>query len=153
MAVSWRVASFLLAVVALLNAQPTRAQDLDAGKSGERLFATNCTMCHRTPRGLAKNTNRLSLFYFLRQHYTSSQASAGEVAAYLLASEGNSTRARDKPKVAGQQPATSWWSATFTSTPQPAPQQRKKTVRRGKSAAPQPPSMDVPSYPPDVPEF
>ena len=50
---TFRVAS-LLFIMMLLNAGPARAQDLDAGKSGQRLFATNCATCHRTPRGLAK---------------------------------------------------------------------------------------------------
>src|SRR5262245_19036606 len=91
------VGLLLVSVMLVLNAQPLRAQDLDAGKSGEKLFAANCTTCHRSPRGLAKQTNRLSLFLFLRQHYTASQTSAGELAAYLVATDSGTSRTKQKP--------------------------------------------------------
>src|SRR5262249_12647891 len=52
-------------------------QDLDAGKTGPQLFAQDCAACHRSPRGLMKNTSSGSLTGFLRQHYTSSSSSAG----------------------------------------------------------------------------
>jgi len=85
----------VLAGMLVLDAGPVRAQDLDAGKSGQRLFATTCASCHRTPRGLAKGRNRFSLFYFMRQHYTASQTSAAELTAYLLAA-GEAPRAGGK---------------------------------------------------------
>ncbi|HKA75270.1 MAG TPA: c-type cytochrome [Xanthobacteraceae bacterium] len=85
----------VLAGMLMLDAGPVRAQDLDAGKSGQRLFATNCAACHRTPRGLAKGRNRILLFYFLRQHYTASQTSAAELTAHLLAA-GEAPRAGGK---------------------------------------------------------
>ena len=56
-------------------------QDLDAGKSGPQLFAQDCSACHRSPQGLVKTVGGGSLVSFLRQHYTSSSASATAVAA------------------------------------------------------------------------
>src|SRR5262249_46001857 len=91
-----RVAPFLLAMIVVLDAGPAHSQDLDAGKSGQRLFASNCSSCHRTPRGLARRTNRISLFYFLREHYTASQASANELTAYLMAIGGEAPRTKRK---------------------------------------------------------
>jgi hypothetical protein len=97
MLISGRVALFLLAMIVALDGGPLRAQDLDAGKTGQRLFASNCSSCHRTPRGMAKRTNRISLFYFLREHYTTSQQSANELTAYLIAVGGEAPRAKRKP--------------------------------------------------------
>jgi len=85
----------VLAGMLVLDGGPVRAQDLDAGKSGQRLFAANCASCHRTPRGLAKGRNRFSLFYFMRQHYTASQTSAADLTAYILAA-GEAPRAGGK---------------------------------------------------------
>ena len=132
------VALFLASLMLLVNAGPLRAQDLDAGKSGQKLFATNCTACHRTPRGLAKQTNRLSLFYFLRQHYTASQTSAGELAAYLVATDSGASRAKPKPAAAGQgQASGSWWSTFIGGQKAPAASKRRKKVP-SPSATPRP---------------
>jgi hypothetical protein len=141
-----RVAVLLFGVVMSLTAGPVRAQDLDSGKSGARLFATNCAMCHRTPGGLAARTNRLSLFYFLRQHYTSSQASAGELVGYLLAANSKAPRAKHKSTAAGrQQPTMSQSRASSPKGPsQRATRKRGRTVP-DQSAAPPRPSSDVPS--------
>ena len=67
---------------AMFDANMARAEDLDAGKTGPKLFATNCTSCHRTPKGLAKRKGWF-LAGFLQVHYTASRASASELAAYL----------------------------------------------------------------------
>ena len=73
------------AVVALLLMviSSARAENLDAGKTGARLFAESCASCHRTPRGLAKGRFRLTLYLFLQQHYTSSSDSASALSSYL----------------------------------------------------------------------
>ena len=84
MSVLGRLALILLGSAVLLAARPLHAQDLDTGKSAQRLFAANCATCHRTPRGLAKQ-NSMFLASFLREHYTSSRESANELAAYLVA--------------------------------------------------------------------
>jgi hypothetical protein len=60
-----------------------RAQDLDQGKSGPKLFAGGCVACHKSPRGLAKGRISWTLSNFLRQHYTSSPETAQVLTAYL----------------------------------------------------------------------
>jgi outer membrane biosynthesis protein TonB len=72
-----------------LAAVPALAQEnLDAGKTPAQLFASDCSVCHKSPRGLAKAANSLSLSSFLRQHYTSSQQNASAIASYLHSGAG-----------------------------------------------------------------
>jgi hypothetical protein len=131
-----RAASFLLGIIVVLGPAPLRAQDLDTGKSAERLFASNCATCHRSPRGLAKQ-NRLSLFFFLRQHYTSSQASASELATYLAALSSDGRPAKQKST------AARWWETlTGGGAQQPTKPKRGKVSQR--SGGPPRPSADVP---------
>jgi hypothetical protein len=59
------------------------AQDLTAGKTPAQLFGSDCSACHRTPAGLAKNRDAPTLAAFLRQHYTTNPNSAGALAAYV----------------------------------------------------------------------
>ncbi|WP_407154226.1 cytochrome C [Bradyrhizobium sp. STM 3557] len=73
---------FLLSA-SLLAGAVARAENLDAGKSGARLFAESCTTCHRSARGLAKGRFRLTLYLFLQQHYASSSDSASALTSYL----------------------------------------------------------------------
>jgi hypothetical protein len=140
-----RVAVLLLGVIVMLTAAPIRAQDLDSGKSGARLFATNCAMCHRTPGALAARTNRVSLFYFLRQHYTSSQASTIELVGYLLAASSKATGAKQKSKTAGKQQPTASPSRASSTAGAGRRATRKRNIVPGQSAAPPRPSSDVPS--------
>jgi hypothetical protein len=58
-------------------------ENLDLGKSPAQLFAANCSLCHKSPQGLAKAGGILGLDSFLREHYTASKESAGALAAYL----------------------------------------------------------------------
>ena len=62
---------------------PARAQNLDEGKSGARLFADSCVSCHHRAKGLTKGRFRLSLYLFLQQHYASNSNAAWELASYL----------------------------------------------------------------------
>jgi hypothetical protein len=70
-----------LGVVVLLI--PAQAQNLDAGKSGARLFADSCVTCHHRAKGLTKGRMRLTLYLFLQQHYASNSSAAWELASYL----------------------------------------------------------------------
>jgi hypothetical protein len=70
-------------VVTAMTAAYTHAQDLDQNKPGARLFAESCVTCHKSPRGLAKGRMSFTLAQYLRQHYTSSAASAQTLTAYL----------------------------------------------------------------------
>src|SRR5215467_9453985 len=80
----------MIALMAVLAVTDARAQtDLDAGKTGPQLFEQDCSACHRSPNGLAKTMSGGSLVGFLREHYTSSSASASAVAAYVQAAANN----------------------------------------------------------------
>jgi hypothetical protein len=150
-----RITLSLIGVAVMLRADPTGAQDLDTGKSGQQLFASNCAACHRTPRGLTKRSG-ISLFYFLREHYTSSQSTARELAAYLSATDSQASRGTQKPAAADgqmsrgkqrpaaaptQQPAESRWDFSWLTGSKPATQ--AKPIKRSKGT-PRPPT-GVPS--------
>jgi mono/diheme cytochrome c family protein len=77
------VVGVLLLSASLPGGAAARAENLDAGKSGARLFAESCTACHRSARGLAKGRFRLTLYLFLQQHYASSSDSASALTSYL----------------------------------------------------------------------
>jgi hypothetical protein len=62
--------------------------DYSAGKTPAQLFSSDCSVCHKTPRGLAKTRDARSLTGFLREHYTSKVESAGALASYLLGNPG-----------------------------------------------------------------
>ncbi len=72
-----------LAALALLNGEAAYAQNIDEGKPAPRLFADSCATCHHTPRGLAKGRFRLTLFAFLREHYSANSTSAWALTSYL----------------------------------------------------------------------
>ena len=73
------------------------AQNLDAGKSPEKLFANGCATCHRSPRGLAKGRYTLTLAWFLKDHYSTSSDSAKALAAYLVSVDTPPPGAAGKP--------------------------------------------------------
>jgi hypothetical protein len=60
-----------------------QAQNLDQGKSAPQLFSNGCTACHRSPRGLANGRIKLTLYMFLKQHYSAGSDEAWALADYL----------------------------------------------------------------------
>jgi hypothetical protein len=58
-------------------------ESLDRGKSPAQLFASDCSVCHKSPQGLAKGGGLLGLDSFLRTHYTASRETASAIASYL----------------------------------------------------------------------
>src|SRR5215468_296202 len=74
-----------LAAAIALAATSVHAQNLDAGKSPDKLFADGCTACHRNPRGLAKDRFSVTLYWFLKDHYTSGPDQAKALASYIEA--------------------------------------------------------------------
>ncbi len=64
--------------VAGLRAQTVLGDPRDAA----RTFASNCSACHKSPRGLAKSGQVAG---FLRQHYTTGPEMSAAMAAYLVA--------------------------------------------------------------------
>jgi mono/diheme cytochrome c family protein len=74
--------AFLL-LASILAGAAARGENLDAGKSGAKLFAESCATCHRSARGLAKGRFRLTLYLFLQKHYASGSDSASALTSYL----------------------------------------------------------------------
>jgi hypothetical protein len=73
-------------VLAVWAAGSAAAQEnLDKGKAPDQLYASDCAICHKSPRGLAKGVGRFGLENFLREHYTASRESAAVISAYLRA--------------------------------------------------------------------
>ena len=56
-------------------------EDLEQGKNGAQLFATDCAICHKSAQALVKNGYPTE--GFLRVHYTSSREMAVAVYGYL----------------------------------------------------------------------
>jgi mono/diheme cytochrome c family protein len=74
----------LMAVLLLALAAPAGAQEnLDSGKSGAQLFASNCALCHKSAQALNKSGGLFGLSGFLREHYTASRESADIIATYV----------------------------------------------------------------------
>ena len=99
------LAALLLGVIAAVTLTAARAQNLDAGKPAQKLFADGCSTCHRTPRGLAKGRFSLTLQWFLRDHYVSGPGTAKVLAEYLVSVDspppGAGPRAGAKPRTGG----------------------------------------------------
>jgi hypothetical protein len=76
------------------------AENLDAGKSPSQIFANTCSACHKSPRGLLKNTPASSLPGFLRQHYTTGTDMAAVLSSYLISNGASDPRyqSKDQPK-------------------------------------------------------
>lgn len=90
-------------VWALLLAGPAAAQEnLDQGKSGAQLFASDCAICHKTPQGLGKTSG---LEGFLREHYTASRESAALITKYLEDKGSTGTAAPVKTGDSDKRPA------------------------------------------------
>jgi mono/diheme cytochrome c family protein len=87
----------ILAAATGLTATVATAQNLDAGKSPDKLFADGCTACHRSPRGLAKGRMSLTLSWFLTDHYATSSDTAKALAAYLQSVDEPTPRDAAKP--------------------------------------------------------
>ena len=75
----------VLGAVCALLGPAALAQNIDEGKSAQRLFADTCVNCHRSANGLAKGRFRPTLFLFLQDHYTASKSEAWELSSYLAA--------------------------------------------------------------------
>ena len=72
------------AILALCLAGPARAEEnLDSGKTGAQLFASDCAICHKDAASLAKGGGLFGLSDFLSEHYTASSRSASLIAAYV----------------------------------------------------------------------
>jgi hypothetical protein len=70
-------------LLAVVGVAAVRAQTvLGDPRDSARIFAANCSTCHKSPRGLAKSGQVAG---FLRQHYTTGPEMSAAMAAYLVA--------------------------------------------------------------------
>jgi len=117
-----------LGVSALLVAAAARAENLDQGKSGAKLFADTCATCHRSARGLAKGRFSVTLYLYLQQHYVSNGTSAWALTSYLESLDDaprSRSRTAAKKSAAGSssaaaKPVSSTWTPQSSLRP-PAP--------------------------------
>jgi mono/diheme cytochrome c family protein len=73
-----------LAAMAVFAGSVAQAQEnLDAGKSPQKLFAESCASCHRSPRGLSKGRFSFTLYLYLQKHYAATSSSAWALTSYL----------------------------------------------------------------------
>jgi len=86
------LATVMLLVGCCTMGQVEAQENLEAGKSPSQIFASTCTACHKSPRGLLKKLPPGSLTAFLRQHYTTSSQMAGVLASYLISNGATDTR-------------------------------------------------------------
>jgi hypothetical protein len=83
----WGHVRLALSLVVVLLCGVVRAEDIDQGKSAQKLFADSCAACHKSARGLTKRGS-IPLYFFLRDHYTTSSTSAWAMTSYLESIEG-----------------------------------------------------------------
>ena len=107
-------------------------ENLDRDKSGAKLFAATCQECHKSARGLAKGRLSFTLSYYLRQHYTSSAASAQALTAYLqsLDTPPAKGKAKAKASTAKSPPKDKTTTGTIKSTNDGAPRPPASVPRR-----------------------
>ncbi|MGH6677078.1 MAG: hypothetical protein ACRECE_12755, partial [Xanthobacteraceae bacterium] len=62
--------------------------NIDQDKTPAHIYASDCSVCHKSMRGLANGRGSSALTGFLAEHYTSSEQEAAALAAYVLAGGG-----------------------------------------------------------------
>lgn len=106
-----------LAAIAVLTCTAAAAQEnLDAGKSPQKLFAESCASCHRSARGLSKGRFSLTLYLYLQKHYASNSASAWALTSYLETVDAEK-RGVKRAAAAAPAPASSTWSPRYSLRP------------------------------------
>jgi len=73
----------MTALAFCLTAPAGAVENLDSGKTGAQLYASDCFICHKNPGALAKAGGIFGLSNYLREHYTASSQSADAIAGYL----------------------------------------------------------------------
>lgn len=118
-----------IAVLVLGAGVPASAQEnFDEGKTPAQLYASDCAICHKSPRGLSRAAGMFGLINFLREHYTVSRENAASIAAYLQqldreptpASPRSATRKRSAPKLPPARPTAGAPSETGPAEANPA---------------------------------
>lgn len=123
------LATVMLLIGCLTAGVVRAAENLDAGKSPSQIFSSTCSACHKSPRGLLKNTQPSSLPGFLRQHYTTGIDMASVLSSYLISNGAADPKYQSKDqakKDARQKDARQ----------DPRPEQPERLGRRQQPAAP-----------------
>jgi hypothetical protein len=145
-----------MTVLVLSLAGPAGAEEnLDSGKTGAQLFASDCALCHKNPAPLAKAGGLFGLSDFLREHYTASSQSASIIAAYIEsvaraqapAKRGAKRTAKgdEKAKAGEKKPGTAT-SGEAKSGKLAGPKTSEPNSSEPKSSGPKPPEA-IPSQP------
>ena len=104
---AFRIGLLTLVSIGVLGLSRVQAEHLEAGKSAQKLFSSNCSSCHGNPRTLSRRMNSWALTSFLEEHYTASQTAAYELATYLTAIGDQSSRGKQQPMARGDGPRQS----------------------------------------------
>jgi mono/diheme cytochrome c family protein len=82
-----------IGALALCVASSAGAQEnLDKGKTGAQIYASNCAACHKSPQSVIKTIAVSGLENFLSVHYAANPESAAKIAAYLKGLEKRKAR-------------------------------------------------------------
>jgi hypothetical protein len=104
-----------LAAIVVLACGTARAQEnLDAGKSPQKLFAEGCSTCHRSAKGLAKGRFSFTLYLFLQKHYAANSSSAWALTSYLEAVDAEKRGVKRAAVAAKPAPAPASRSSTWS---------------------------------------
>jgi hypothetical protein len=87
-------------VIAFLGSSAGAQESLDRGKTPAQLFASHCSACHKSPRGLAKSGGLFGLDSFLREHYMTSRETAAAMSSYLRGLDSGPAPARASKRAA-----------------------------------------------------
>jgi hypothetical protein len=145
-----------MTVLALSLAGPAGAQEnLDSGKTGAQLFASNCVICHKSAASLSRAGGPFGLTGFLQEHYTASRESAAAIAAYLESvgkppagrsgATKRTAKGDEKAKAGEKKPGTAKPGAAKSGKPAEAKTSEPKTSEP-KTSVPRPPEA-IPSQP------
>jgi hypothetical protein len=173
----WRRLMGIFGVAGFLVAAPAGAQEnLDSGKTGAQLFASNCALCHKSVQALSKSGGIFGLSSFLREHYTASRESADIIATYVQ-SFGNApapakrtgaakrtAKGDEKAKTSGPKTSGPKTSEPKTSEPETGPKSEAQPseakpdeakpaepkANDAKAAAPKPPEAKTSEPKPDA---
>jgi mono/diheme cytochrome c family protein len=97
------------------------AEDLDQGKSPQKLFADSCAACHKSARGLTKR-GYLTLYFFLKDHYASNSTSAWALTSYLESVEDTPRRhSKQTAEKTPPPPQVKWTSGAPPRPPEAVP--------------------------------
>ena len=107
-----------LAAFAVLTCNAAGAQEnLDAGKTPQKLFAEGCATCHRSARGLSKGRFSFTLYLFLQKHYASNSSSAWALTSYLETVDAEKRGTKRAAAAASPSPASTSRSSTWSARP------------------------------------